>query len=285
MPDRLKRPGKATIHLTVDPEVKAAVGKDISPLVNEYLRARFLNGIQGDIKKIDEEIEKLTLTVDQAKGRIELLKGQKEAMQIEKERIEQAEAKAELYKKYAKYVYLKQLLRGDGSLAGRQNAIRLAYGVLIRGEAATWALTQWKAYFSNSSGFDELRIPDGFLDKLGKWFNEASAFVSYVGGGKEEEKEFQEFIDVSNFSKSLCFKGHAYSALEKYCPYCSSSREYHYAKDYRLVFENGEFAGYLKSIKEKDAFVSWRKLPSEEKGKMLHGKSREETKKISEAGK
>ncbi len=42
MVDRIKRPGKATLHLTVDPEVKAAMGKDFSPVVNQYLRVRFL---------------------------------------------------------------------------------------------------------------------------------------------------------------------------------------------------------------------------------------------------
>ena len=276
MVDRIKRPGKATLHLTVDPEVKAAMGKDISPVVNQYLRARFLGGIQGDIRKIDEEIERLTLVADQAKGKIELLRGQKEAMRIEQERVEEAEAKATLNRKYAKYVYLKQILRGEGSLAGRQTAIRLAFGVLIRGEAATWAFTEWKKYFANANSFDELRLPDPFLDDLSKWFNEAAGFVSYVGGGKDEEKEHQEFIDISNQSKNLCFRGHAYSALEKYCPNCTTMKDYHF------IFKDGEVAGHHSMMKERDAFVKWRKLGEEEKKKILHGIGEEELKQLTE---
>jgi hypothetical protein len=246
--DRIKRPGKATLHLTVEPEVKAVMGKDISPVVNQYLRARFLGGIQGDIRKIDEEIERLGLTIDQAKGKIELLKGQKEAMQIEKERIDQAETKAKQNRKYAKYVYLKQILRSEGSLAGRQTAIRIAYGVLIRGEAAVWALTHWKRYFAREDGFDSPRLPHPFLDGLGKWFDEATGYVSYVGGGKDEEKEYQEFIDVSNQSKRLCFRGHTYSALERFCPNCT------FTKDIYLMFRDGEFSGYYDTVKERDAY-------------------------------
>ncbi len=264
MVDRLKRPGKATLHLTVDSEVKAAAGKDISEKVNQYLRARYL-GVKGNIKQVDEEIEKLKATIDEAQGKIAILIGKKEAMQIEQERVEQAEAKAIQNRRYAKYVYLKQILRGEGSLAGRQTAIRLAFGVMIKGEAATWAFTQWKKYFSGQYGVDELRIPDGFLEDLDKWFNEAAGYVSYVGGGKDEDKEYQEYVDVSSESKKLCFKGHAYSALEKFCPSCTVTKDYHF------IFRDGELAGYHSLIKEKEAFVKWRKLGDEEKEKLLHG--------------
>lgn len=125
MSDKIKRPGKVTIHLTLDPEVKAATGKDISDKVNQYLRARYL-GIKGDIKQIDEEIEKLASTIDEARGKIAILQGKRDAMKIEQERVQEAETKAEQNRKYAKYVYLKQILRGEGSLVGRQTAIRLA---------------------------------------------------------------------------------------------------------------------------------------------------------------
>lgn len=162
--------------------------------------------------------------IDEMRGKIAILRGRRESLQIEEERRGQAEAMAESYRKYSKYVYLKQVLRGEGSLAGRQTAIRLAYGVLVRGEAAAWALTQWKECFATASGFDVPHIPDGFLDDLGKWFTEASGFVSYIGEGKDETKEYQEFIDVSNQSKKLCFKGHAYSALEKLCLDCGGER-------------------------------------------------------------
>ncbi|MCL5408123.1 MAG: hypothetical protein M1518_02005 [Candidatus Thermoplasmatota archaeon] len=63
-----------------------------------------------------------------------------------------------------------------------------------------------------------------------------------------EEREYQEFIDVSNQSKRLCFRGHTYSALEKFCPNCSSTR------DIYLTFRDGEFSGYYDTIKERDTY-------------------------------
>ncbi|MCL5408124.1 MAG: hypothetical protein M1518_02010 [Candidatus Thermoplasmatota archaeon] len=68
-------------------------------------------------------------------------------------------------------------MRSEGYLAGRQTAIRLAYGVLVRGEAAVCALTHWKKYFAKEDGFDSLTLPDPFLDGLGKWFEEAAGHV------------------------------------------------------------------------------------------------------------
>lgn len=111
-----------------------------------------------------------------------------------------------------------------------------------------------------------MRIPDGFLDNLGKWFNEASGFVSYVGDGKDEAKEYQEFVDISNQSKRLCFKGHSYSALERFCPECTIT------KDVYIVFKDGEFSGYHSVVKEKNVYLKFRDVES----KALWGKLQEE---------
>jgi hypothetical protein len=231
---------RGSMHLTPKEWIKALIPKDIdaTKFLEDHIIAAF-----GTKEKEKESIKDLILKkesdIGKLQGEIIDLRRKLEDMEREEERISLIQKEVELKTKYAHWVILRQLLKGD--MLGKAEAIKAAFGVEVLGKVGTWSILLRKKYAPDEHDYnnpDEMMLYEKFVKELIDRFFEVAPWIRYVGGGSREKREFKSYLDSISGSLRMCGEGHLYEALENGCPECKGSR-----KGIYLVFTDGEISG------------------------------------------
>jgi hypothetical protein len=237
-------------------------GVVISQLFIDFIRARY-----GSSLKQIEEVER---TIEKKED--EERKVQSEILELKKSLIEKREEQARLLRLeeeanrkngYAHYVVFKLLLQG--SLLNKAEAIELAYGVRIQKKVGSWSELIWREVFTYRPARyqgDEAYVPsleerEPYVQRLLASFYEIHPAIEYTGSGRDEKREFQNYLDLLSGTLRLCGRGHTYDSLAPFCKECGAKKEGIYFK-----FEEGEIRDYLSETRIHIAYKEYKKVRS-----------------------
>lgn len=260
MSDKMKRrttyeEARGSLHLTPKEWIKNLFppGYDITGFLESMTLAAF-----GTTAKQREEIKQQILKTEEERARVEGkligLKRKLDDMEREEERLLLIKREAEAKEKYAHWVAFRLLLQG--SILGKEEAIKSAYGVSLRKKIGEWSELLWRKHSEaeyDSRG-EQINIDpemniEPYLKELLARFYEILPGISYVGRGKQEKKEFQSYLDVLSGSLRVCGHGHVYDTLLPHCSHCRVPKEGIY-----LTFEEGDISGYVGDQQIRDAY-------------------------------
>lgn len=237
---KVKDPGEEmdTLNAYMHAWVKRLIppGTLIGREIEEYIITRYGTHLR-QVDEIDRAIERKENEIKKLDSDIKGLEHKRLELVHEEERIKRAMDEMEIKSKYARFVVFRQLL--VGSVLGKSGAIKAAFGVDVQERIGHWSILLRKQHFPYSSDYDNPELNDKFklepfVEDLIRRFFEIAPGVSYVGRGAQEEKEYQNYMDVVSGSLRLCGVGHLYDALKNECPSCKDLKRGVY-----VVMENG----------------------------------------------
>lgn len=201
-------------------------GIAISKEIEDMILVRWGSSLKR-IEEIDLAIERKDNDIKKLNAEILELEQKRKEIYQEEERVRRVTEEAAIKNKFAQWVVFRQML--VGSVLGKSDAIKAAFGVEIQDKMGHWSILLRKQHFPYESNYDNPQLGgtdrlEPFVQDLIGRFYEIAPGIHYVGHGNMEDREFQSYQDIISGSLRMCGAGHIYDALANECPHCKDLR-------------------------------------------------------------